>query len=135
MTEIDWRPWSDEAVAEAQAQNRPVFVAIHAVWCHWCHTMDEQTYANEAIAQEINEHFLPIRVDSEKRPDVNVRYATGSLPTTVVLTPEGDVIWGGAFVPPDGMAQLLPQILNSYHNDKAGLSQHIAAQREQIREQ
>lgn len=135
MSEITWRAWGEEAFAEAQAQNKPILLAITAVWCRWCHAMDEQTYGNEAIAQYIEEHFLPIRVDSDKRPDVNARYAMGGWPTTCVLTPEGDLIWGHTFVPPDGMAQLLPQVLNAFHNDKQNLETHIAQQREQIRQQ
>ena len=135
MTEITWRAWSEEAFAEAQAQNKPILLSIAAVWCQWCHTMDEQTYGNEAIAQYIDENFIPIRVDSDKRPDVNARYAMGGWPTTCVLSPEGDVIWGQTFVPPDGMAQILPQILNAFNNDKQNLGQHIAQQREQIQQQ
>lgn len=135
MTEVSWRPFGDEAFAEARSQNKPVLLSVTAAWCQFCHAMDEQTYANEAIAQYINEHLIPVHVDSERRPEINTRYAMGGLPTTAVLTPEGDVVWGGTFVAPDGMAQLLPQVLNSFHNDKKGLGQHIAQQREQLKQQ
>jgi hypothetical protein len=135
MNEIPWRPWNEAAFTEAQAQNKPVFLSITAAWCHWCRVMDEQTYANEAIAQYVREHFIPVRVDSDKRPDVNARYTMGGWPTTCVLSPEGDLIWGHTFVPPDGMAQILPQVLNAFHNDKPGMAQHIAQQREQIKQQ
>lgn len=135
MTEISWRAWGEEAFAEAAEQEKPILLSIAAVWCHWCGVMDEQTYANEAIAQYIEEHFIPVRVDSDKRPDINARYAQGGWPTTCLLTPEGDLVWGGTFVPPDAMAQLLPQVLNAFHNDKQGLANHVATQREQIQQQ
>lgn len=135
MTEIAWRAWSDEAFTEAQMQNKPVLLSIVAPWCQFCRSMDEQTYTNEAIAQYITDQFVPVRVDSDKRPDVNARYTQGGWPTTCVLSPEGDLIWGGTFVPADGMAQLLPQILNAFHNDKQNMANHIAQVREQLRQQ
>ena len=135
MTQISWRAFGEEAFADAQTKNKPVLLSVTASWCQFCRNMDEQTYGNEAIIQYINEHFVPVRVDSEQRPEINTRYAMGGLPSTGVLTPGGDVVWGGTFVPPDGMAQLLPQVLNSFHNDKKNLSQHLAQQREQMQQQ
>jgi len=134
MSQVTWRAWSEEAFGEAQSANKPVLLAVHAPWCQWCRAMDEQTYGNDAISQYINDNFIPVKVDSDKRPDVNARYTQGGWPTTCVLSPEGDVIWGGTFLPPDGMAQLLPQVLNAFHNDKQGMAQHVANQREQIRQ-
>ncbi len=134
MSQVNWRAWNEDAFSEAQAANKPVLLAIHAPWCQWCRTMDEQTYGNDAISQYIGDNFIPVKVDSDRRPDVNGRYTQGGWPTTCVLTPEGDIIWGGTFLPPDGMAQLLPQVLNAFHNDKQGLGQHIAQQREQIKQ-
>ncbi len=135
MTQISWRAWTDDAFAEAKAANKPVLLSLTAVWCQWCRTMDEQTYGNEAIAQYINDNLIPIRVDSDKRPDVNARYTHGGWPTTCVLAPEGDLIWGGTFVAPNDMAQLLPQVLNEFKNNPQGLAQHVAQQREQLQAQ
>ncbi|HVK06178.1 MAG TPA: DUF255 domain-containing protein [Armatimonadaceae bacterium] len=135
MTQIAWRAWSDEVFAEARADDKPVLLSMHAVWCQWCRTMDEQTYGNEAIAQFVDDNFIPVRVDTDKRPDIYARYQQGGWPSTAVLTPEGDVMWAGTFVPPDGMAQLLPQIQHAYRNDKPGLEQLVTNQREQIRQQ
>jgi hypothetical protein len=135
MTEIAWRAWGEEAFNEAQRLNRPVLLSIVAPWCQYCRAMDEQTFGNEAIAQYIADNFVPVRVDSDKRPDVNSRYTQGGWPSTCVLSPEGDIIWGGTFVPADGIAKLLPQILNAFHKDKQNMAQHIANFREQWRQQ
>jgi len=135
MTQIAWRPWSDEAFKEAQQQNKPVLLSITAPWCQFCRAMEEQTFSNDAIAQYITDQFIPVRADSDKRPDVNARYTQGGWPTTCILTPEGDVLWGGTFVPADGMAQLLPQVLNAFHNDKQSMAKHVAQTREQLRQQ
>jgi uncharacterized protein YyaL (SSP411 family) len=134
MSEIAWHTWSEEAFADARAQDRPILLSLVAPWCQYCRAMDEQTYGNEALVQYINENFVAIRVDSDRRPDINARYTQGGWPSTCILTGEGDLLWGGTFVPPDGMAQLLSSVLDSYRRDKNGLAQHVQQIRQQVRE-
>ena len=112
--DIHWRPWGDEAFAEAKAQGKPVLLAISAVWCHWCHVMDETTYSVPTIIDQINERFIPVRVDNDQRPDVNARYNMGGWPTTALLTPEGEVLYGGTYIPPEDMDHVLKQIDGFY---------------------
>lgn len=134
MSQISWRSWGEDAFTEAREQDRPILLSIVAPWCQFCKAMDEQTYGNEAIAQYISDNFVPVRVDSDKRPDVNTRYTQGGWPSTCLLTPDGDMLWGGTFVPVDGLAQLLPQFLGEFKNNKQGLSQHVNQLREQVRQ-
>jgi len=108
--EIRWRPWGGPAFAEAKEQAKPVLLAISAVWCHWCHVMDETSYSDPAIIEHINERFIPVRVDNDQRPDVNARYNMGGWPTTALLTPEGEVLYGGTYIPPEAMRQVLKQV-------------------------
>ncbi|MFM7322774.1 MAG: DUF255 domain-containing protein, partial [Armatimonadota bacterium] len=135
MSGIEWRNWDDDAFAAARAGDKPVLLSIVAPWCQFCRAMDEQTFGNDAIASYVNDNYIAVRVDSDKRPDINARYTQGGWPTTCVLTGEGDVLWGGTSLPAEHLAQLLPQVLNSYRNDKAGLNQHVANLRQQIRQQ
>ena len=135
MAQVNWRPFGEEAFAEARAADKPVLLSLQAPWCQWCRAMNEQTFGNDAIAQYINDQFVAIKVDTDKRPDVNARYTQGGWPSTCLVTADGDVLWGGTFVPPDGMAQLLPQVLNAYRNDKQGLAQMVNNQREQLKQQ
>ena len=135
MSSINWRAWSAEAFADARAADKPVLLSLTAPWCLFCQGMDEQTYSNDAIGQYINDNLVPVRVDSDKHPEINTRYTQGGWPSTCILTGEGDLIWGGTFVPADGFAQLLPQLLSEYRNNKQGLATHIAQQREQVRQQ
>ncbi|MBM4363087.1 MAG: DUF255 domain-containing protein, partial [Deltaproteobacteria bacterium] len=93
--EIRWRPWGSESFAEARAAGKPVVLAISAVWCHWCHVMDETSYSDGEVIRLLNERYVPIRVDNDQRPDVNRRYNLGGWPTTAFLTPDGEVIHGG----------------------------------------
>lgn len=92
--EISWRPWGNSAFTEAREQGRLVLLSISAVWCHWCHVMDETTYSDPGIIERINHDFIPVRVDSDKRPDVNRRYNQGGWPTTAFLTPSGRAVAG-----------------------------------------
>jgi uncharacterized protein YyaL (SSP411 family) len=88
---------------EARKKNRLVLLSLSAVWCHWCHVMDETTYSNDEIIAYINEHFIPIRVDADLRPDIDSLYNQGGWPSTAILTPQGEVISGGNYLPPEEM--------------------------------
>jgi len=128
---VNWREWDETAFADAKAQDKPVLLGISAVWCHWCHVMDrgvpgDQThtgvYTNPAIAEYINQNFIPVRVDNDQRPDINARYNMGGWPTTCFLTPDGDVIYGGTYFAPNQMRQILPQVLDYWQNRRDEVS-------------
>ncbi len=139
-TGIDWREWGDAAFAEARAQNKPILLDIGAVWCHWCHVMDTGidgdpvhtgTYSDPAVQQRIAAHFIPIKVDNDRRPDINARYNMGGWPTTAFLTPGGDTLYGETYVTPTRMVGLLDYIANLWTNNQADIQAQIAEMREQ----
>jgi uncharacterized protein len=107
---VEWYPWGEEAFARARAEDKPILLDIGAVWCHWCHVIDRESYENPAIAQIVNAHFVPVKVDRDERPDIDVRYqqavgaitGQGGWPLTAVLTPDGKVFFGGTYFPPEG---------------------------------
>jgi uncharacterized protein YyaL (SSP411 family) len=116
--EISWRTWSAEAFERAKAEDKPILLAISAVWCHWCHVMDETTYSSQPVIDLINREFVPIRVDNDVRPDINQRYNMGGWPTTAFLTPQGDVLTGATYLPPDQMADALGRVGSYYRTRK-----------------
>ena len=128
--EIGWRPWSEKAFQEAQVADKPVLLAISAVWCHWCHVMDETSYSDPEVIRLINERYVPIRVDNDERPDVNRRYNMGGWPTTAFLTPDGEVVHGGTYVPPDAMRSNLTQVADLWSTQRSELAQRVAELRE-----
>ncbi len=128
--EIKWRSWGDAAFGEAREQNKPVLLAISAVWCHWCHVMDETSYSTADIIDVINDKYVPIRVDNDERPDVNRRYNMGGWPSTVFLTPEGEIIHGGTYVPPDQMWQTLHAVDEVWSTKRDEIVQRVAELRE-----
>ena len=107
---VDWHPWGPEAFAHARQENKPVLLDIGAVWCHWCHVMDHESYEDPAVAERLNRDWVCIKVDRDERPDVDARYqravqaisGQGGWPLTAFLTPDGEVFFGGTYFPPDG---------------------------------
>ncbi len=107
---VDWYPWAPEAFERARAENKPILLDIGAVWCHWCHVMDHESYEDPQIAELLNRDCVCIKVDRDERPDVDARYqravqaltAQGGWPLTAFLTPQGEVFYGGTYFPPDG---------------------------------
>ena len=118
---IDWQPWGEAAFAKAQEENKPVLLAISAVWCYWCHVMDETSYSDPDVTRLINQHFVAVRVDSDQRPDINARYNVGGWPTTAFLTGHGGIIAGATYLPADQFLAMLAELQQAYLEDKPGL--------------
>jgi hypothetical protein len=118
MERIEWREWSAQAFEQARAQDKLILLDIGAVWCHWCHVMDEESYANPEIIELVNKYYVPIRVNNDERPDVNDRYNQGGWPTTVVLTPEGFVVHGATYLPPVTVKELLEKAREWYQGNR-----------------
>ena len=110
---IGWREWSKEAFEEAREKGKLVLLDLTASWCHWCHVMDERTYADPEVARMIVEHFIPVRVDIDSRPDISERYNRGGFPTTAFLSDQGESIWGATYVPPGDMKRIMRSILDA----------------------
>jgi uncharacterized protein YyaL (SSP411 family) len=125
---IQWHEWGEEAFAAAQHENKPMLLDIGAVWCHWCHVMDRESYDDAEVAAIVNEHFIAVKVDRDERPDIDSRYQAavsavsgqGGWPLTAFLTPDGKPFYGGTYFPPtDGYGRpsfkrVLTSIANAY---------------------
>src|SRR5205823_6634469 len=124
-SEVNWHAWSPGAFEEARETGRPILLSISAVWCHWCHVMDETTYSHPSVIDIINREFVPVRVDNDVRPDINQRYNMGGWPTTAFLTASGDILTGGTYIPPDQMASSLAQISDYYRSNQAEIASRV----------
>jgi len=134
---IHWHEWGQEAFAKAQSQNKPMLLDIGAVWCHWCHVMDRESYDDAEIAQIVNEHFIAVKVDRDERPDIDSRYQAavsaisgqGGWPLTAFLTPEGKPFYGGTYFPPQdhwgrpSFKRVLTSIANAYREKHADVTE------------
>ncbi len=112
--EIAWQPWGEDAFRRAENEGKAVLLSISAVWCHWCHVMDETSYSDHAVIDLINSRFVPVRVDSDRNPDINRRYNQGGWPTTAFLDPRGKLLAGATYIPPDTMRAALERISELY---------------------
>src|SRR5271163_3399517 len=132
---IDWFEWGEEAFARAKKEDKPILLDIGAVWCHWCHVIDRESYENPAIAKIIGENFVAVKVDRDERPDVDSRYQSaisaisrqGGWPLTGFLLSDGKPFFGGTYFPPEdqmgrpGFRRVLLAVADSYRNKRPDL--------------
>ena len=122
MDTVRWLSWDSAAFARARAEDRPVLLSIAAPWCESCLDMDRTTYADPRVTQLVNDRFVPIRVNPDRRPDISDRYSLGGWPTTAFLTADGDVIGGGTYVTVDRMPSVLERVAAAFKSRSAELA-------------
>jgi len=114
-----WHDWTPESFATAARERRILLVNVAASWCHWCHVMDHETYADPRVAALLRDHFMPIRVDADARPDLAERYAEWGWPATAVLTSDArPVLELRGFQDPDEFAELLQSLVTDQSSGK-----------------
>jgi hypothetical protein len=109
-TRVEWRDWGQSAFDEASEAGKPVLLALTATWCDGCHEMDAETYADPRIAANVNDGFVPVRVDVDRHPRVRERYNMGGFPSTVFTTPTGEVITGAGYLDPESFRGILDRV-------------------------
>jgi uncharacterized protein len=130
---VEWYEWGAEAFARAQAEDKPILLDIGAVWCHWCHVIDRESYEDPQLAAVINQLFIPVKVDRDERPDVDARYQAaisaisgqGGWPLTGFLLPDGRPFFGGTYFPPEdamgrpGFRRILEAVATGFRDRRA----------------
>lgn len=138
---VHWQPWSEEVLAQAQRENKPILLSVGYAACHWCHVMAHESFENDAIAALMNEHFINIKVDREERPDVDAIYQSalaltgqqGGWPLTMFLTPKGEPFWGGTYFPSEskygrpGFPDVLRRVSEVYRTDPDAIAKNTDA--------
>ena len=130
--EINWQPWGSPAFARADQGDQPILLCLTAVWCHWCQQMDETTYSDPAVIQLINDNFVAIRVDADQLPHVHDRYIASGWPTNAFLTPTGEVLWTGTFIPSEQLIAVADSVRNAWAERRAELSAEIERRRKAL---
>jgi uncharacterized protein YyaL (SSP411 family) len=129
---VDWYPWSEEALAKARAEDKPIFLSIGYAACHWCHVMAHESFEDEETAAYMNEHFINIKVDREERPDIDGIYmqtvvaltGSGGWPMSVFLAPNLKPFYAGTYFPPvrrynmPAFKDVLSGLANAWKNER-----------------
>ena len=109
---IQWQGWSDQLFDQAKKEHKFVLLDLEAIWCHWCHVMDETTYKDADIKNLMGSRYIAVRVDQDSRPDLSNRYEDYGWPATVVFTPDGkEIVKRAGYIPPDEMKGMLEAII------------------------
>src|SRR5712691_7764886 len=141
---VHWQAWNAATLAAAKAADKPILLSIGYAACHWCHVMAHESFENPAIAAQMNDLFVNIKVDREERPDLDAIYMNalaltgehGGWPLTMFLTPDGEPFWGGTYFPPEprwgraGFPQILATIAAAYRDKRDDVAKNVAALRE-----
>jgi len=113
-TRVEWRPWGADAFAAADRSGKPVLLSLVAPWCEWCRRMDDRVFDDPRIAANVNDGFVPVRVNADRNPMVRERYTMGGFPSTVFLTPDGEVISGSTFLDDEGFRGILDRVREAW---------------------
>ena len=123
---IQWLEWGAQAFDRAEAEDKLIVLDLTAVWCHACHVMDETTYADPLVVRVLNSEFIPVRVETDQRPDVEARYKHGGWPTTSILLPSGEILFQANALPPEAMIEALRTSAAFYRDNKREVLQRAA---------
>jgi uncharacterized protein YyaL (SSP411 family) len=129
---VDWYPWSEDAFQQAYLEDKPLFLSIGYATCHWCHVMERESFEDREVAEIINQHFIPVKVDREERPDIDQIYmavsqavtGSGGWPLTVLLTPDKKPFFVGTYFPKEsrfgrvGLMELIPKVDDLWVNKR-----------------
>jgi len=124
-TKVRWNEWDPGVFSRAESEGKLVFLDISATWCHWCHVLDRTSLSDQRVVQLLNDSFVPVRVDTDRRPDINDRYNQGGWPTTAVLLPNGQMLTGATYLPPDALFEVLLKCKEFYRNDRDRIEQYM----------
>jgi uncharacterized protein len=122
-----WLEWTADAFARARAEAKPVLLSITASWCHGCAVMDRVAYADPDVVEIVNSRFVPVRIDADRRPDVNERYNLDGWPTTALLTPSGEMLTGTTYLLTNGLRAMLLEVSDAYQARREELDQRAGA--------
>jgi len=132
---VDWYPWGREALDRSKQEDKPILLSIGYSACHWCHVMEHECFEDAAIAKQMNDHFVSIKVDREERPDLDQIYQltvqllgrSGGWPLTVFLTPDQRPFFAGTYFPPvdrhglPSFPRILEAVADAYRNKRADI--------------
>ncbi len=146
---VNWFPWGGAALEKAKEEDKPILLSIGYSACHWCHVMEQESFEETSIAEQMNDNFINIKVDREERPDLDQIYmsavqlmtGSGGWPLTIFLTPDAKPFYGGTYFPPEdrynrpGFRRVLNTISEAYQERRNEVVKNAHTLIEQINSQ
>jgi uncharacterized protein YyaL (SSP411 family) len=129
---ITWHPWSNSVFTEAESEGKLIFLYLQASWCQWCRRMESESLTDPQISLLIDRYFISLRIDTDSRPDLNLRYNMGGWPSIAILTSEGDVITGGTFLNKEELKKLLAHCIFLYQSQKKELQDRLRQAKKKV---
>ncbi|MEW6719981.1 MAG: DUF255 domain-containing protein [Thermodesulfobacteriota bacterium] len=126
-TSVLWNEWEPETLARAAEEGKLIFLDIGATWCHWCRVLDMTSLADPRVVRMLNEDYISVRVDTDRRPDINERYNQGGWPSMAVLLPDGKLLTGATYLPADALAGVLEKCRDFYRQERAKVDDYMRA--------
>ncbi len=123
---IQWLQWGTRAFDRARAEDKLILLDLTAMWCHACHVMDATTYRDPEVVALLHAKFIPVRVDTDQRPDITVRYKHGGWPTTSILLPSGEIVFQTNFLTAENILEMLRVSDEVYREDNRGMAERAA---------
>jgi uncharacterized protein YyaL (SSP411 family) len=133
--EIHWHTFSPETFAEAQRLGRPVLLSVAAIWCHWCHVLDETTLSDPRFIERVNRTTIPVRVDADQNPDIERRYLLGGWPTLALLDARGRSLDGGTYIPAMQALTMIDRVLAVYASDPSHAFEALGGARDAVQDE
>ena len=129
---VNWKPWDENLLKQAEAENKLLIVSIGYSACHWCHVMEHESFEDESVAETMNAHYIPIKIDREERPDIDAIYMSaiqlmtgqGGWPLNVIILPDGRPVWGGTYFPKEHWMDALQQIAQIHRENPKKLTEY-----------
>ena len=129
---ITWHSWSNTVFTKAEAEGKLIFLYLQASWCQWCRRMESESLTDPQISLLINRYFISLRIDTDSRPDLNLRYNMGGWPSIAILTPKGEVITGGTFLNKEDLKKLLAHCIFLYQSQKKELQDRLRQAKKKV---
>lgn len=132
---MDWLDWNEEAFERARAERKPVFLFVEAAWCRWCRELERRVLADERIQRVLRERFVAVRVDKDRRPDIDARYTKGGWPTLAYLDDTGEALAADNYLEADELLRRLELVSEYYATRPAEIGPRLAGERAAAREE
>ncbi len=126
---VDWLEWDDEVFTTARERGAPILLFVKASWCRWCRELEERVLSDERVTALVERHFLPVRVDKDRRPDVDARYTKGGWPTLAYLDDAGDLLAADNYLEVDELVARLELIAEYYATNREAIHARLGSQR------